>query len=43
MLVIHEVPRKVYEVQEIKNYRSPKEDAAEISKREAGKKGKSNV
>ncbi len=33
----HEVPRKVYEVQEIKNYRSTKEDAAETSKRQEEK------
>ena len=32
-MVNHEVPRKVYEVQEIKNHQSTKADAAETSKR----------
>ncbi len=36
-LVNHAVPRKIYEVQEIKNSRSTKEDAAETSKRQEEK------
>ena len=36
-LVNHEVPRKIYEMHEIKNSLSTKEDAAETSKRQEGK------
>ena len=36
-MVNHEVPRNIYEVQEIKNSRSTKEDAAETSKRQEEK------
>ncbi len=36
-MVNHEVPQKVYEVQEIKNRRSIKEDAEETRKRQEEK------